>query len=115
MEFLATPTSAPPKNLYPCLATISLTPHGTEQRARRRSSSSFISNDDDNALRRVISGGRRRSSAGLDQTGATEQHPGESTFGRWYWRVQAGAADVSTDVVELTTLHNVLWKAWHVY
>ena len=107
MEFQVRSTVSPPKNLYPCLATITITPTPATDRSRRLSSGSQGGGDDDgNALRRVISGGRRKSSFGTaavsgsaeDRRRSIEASRGgapEETTGKWYWRVQAGSNEVS--------------------
>lgn len=101
MEFHKSSTTSSPKNLYPCLATITITPPAPEPRNRRLSTGSYGS-DDDNALRRVISGGRRKSSFGPVAGGGDEHRKSfagnaghEEGSGKWYWRVQAGVNEVS--------------------
>ena len=103
-------TTPPPKNLYPCLATITLGPH-TDKSSRRMSGSAV--SDDEGGLKRVMSGGRRKTSFGqvadrgdlrdaarksMDSgTGAgSGMGGGQVERGTWYWRVQAGVNDVST-------------------
>jgi hypothetical protein len=109
MEFVATNSVSPPKNLYPCLATITVHPHG--DKSRRLSTSSRTSGGDrddgeENVLKRIASGGRRRSDAaerrksltgaGLSgEGGVTGGAMGVPDRGTWYWRVQAGVTDVS--------------------
>lgn len=98
-------TTPPPKNLYPCLATITLGPH---DKLSRRQSGTAVS-DDEGGLKRVISGSRRKTSFGqvadrgdlrdasrksIDQ-GAGGMGAGQVEKGTWYWRVQAGVNDVS--------------------
>lgn len=60
MEFKPNFNSTPPKNLYPCLATITLGP--SSDKSIRRMSGSAVSDDD--GLKRVISGNRRKTSFG---------------------------------------------------
>jgi len=101
MEFRPIHTSTPPKNLYPCLATLTL---GAEKSGRRLSMTSN-SGDDEGGLKRVISGGRRNTSFGQvadrgDNHGQRKSFDGTATAGgglekgTWYWRVQAGVDDV---------------------
>lgn len=108
MEFLSKYDGVPPKNLFPCLATITI---GDPRPARRMSGGSFSGKSDDgaddggNALKRVISGGGRRKSsfgaaASAGQTAEERRAslaPGNdhNAKGTWYWRVQAGVTDVS--------------------
>lgn len=120
MEFLPSSTLAPPKNLYPCLATISL---GAPQLGRRGSGSlkgPKAEDEDGNPLMRAISGNRRRTSFGVaaERTSGEERRKslsadgvggatgtgsgagtgtgtGQADEGTWYWRVRAGATDVS--------------------
>jgi hypothetical protein len=105
MEFLTTTPHQPPKNLYPCLATITVSPtQSTSDRSRRLSSGSAGGGDGENPLQRVISGNRRKSSFGdIAVTGGGGERRrsfvgagvGEEGSGKWYWRVQAGVTDVS--------------------
>lgn len=118
MEFQTNRTTLTPKNLYPCTATITVVPHGTDNRARRLSAASFGSNsggggggdaDADNGLKRVISGGRRKTSFGVvadrgdladgarrrSFSGDGGSLNRDENNGKWYWRVQAGTVDVS--------------------
>jgi hypothetical protein len=99
MEFRTSHTSTPPKNLYPCLATLTI---GGDKSSRRTSTSG----DDEGGLRRVISGNRRKTSFGQvadrgDTYGPRKSLDGGATGagglekGTWYWRVQAGVDDVS--------------------
>lgn len=109
MEFLPNNTVPPPKNLYPCLATITITPSTTD-RTRRQSTTSSTGGDDDNVLKRIASGGRRKSDAsarrkslvagsgsvvGDSAIGGQGAGVGFKDKGTWYWRVQAGVTDVS--------------------
>lgn len=101
MEFLAKPQLPPLKNLYPCLATITVTPAGRPENKSRRLSSSSGGGDEENPLKRVMSGGRRKSSFGAiavsgGGSGDGAKKSGEyQPTGTWYWRVQAGVSDVS--------------------
>lgn len=123
MEFLSQNTTSAPKNLYPCLAIVTITPSSTD-RTRRQSTGSGVATEDDNVLKRIASGGRRKSDASqrrksltADQISAgitAEQLAGLGggvgsgghghaaiagseikDKGTWYWRVQAGVTDVS--------------------
>jgi hypothetical protein len=62
MEFLSQNTTSAPKNLYPCLAIVTITPSSTD-RTRRQSTGSGVAAEDDNVLKRIASGGRRKSDA----------------------------------------------------
>jgi hypothetical protein len=96
MEFLGHPDLPALKNLYPCLATITVTPPGHDNKSRRLSAGS--GGEDENALKRVISGGRRKSSFGAG-TGLGDERRKSGEYqptGTWYWRVQAGVTDVSS-------------------
>ena len=95
----------PPKNLYPCLATLTL---GNEKPGRRLSMNSNAS-DDEGGLKRVISGNRRNTSFGqvADRgdrksfdAGPRPSAGGVMDKGTWYWRVQAGVTDVSWSIRE---------------
>lgn len=120
MEFKPSLNTNPPKNLYPCLATITLGP--SSDKSSRRLSGSAVS-DEEGGLKRVISGGRRKTSfgqvadrgdirrsidasAGAGGGGAAGGGGGgggrksfegaaQAERGTWYWRVQAGVNDVS--------------------
>jgi hypothetical protein len=102
MEFRPNLTSPPPKNLYPCLATITLGTGGGDKNARRMS---MNSSDDEGGLKRVISGNRRNTTFGQvadrgdirrsSEAGAGGIGGGQVEKGTWYWRVQAGVSDVS--------------------
>lgn len=79
MEFLSQTPNVTTKNVYPCLASITIAPaseHGaTSARSRRLSASSAegsaVGEDgDDNLIKRVISGGRRKSSFGTNTNNA---------------------------------------------
>ncbi|KAK4689492.1 hypothetical protein P7C73_g613, partial [Tremellales sp. Uapishka_1] len=111
MEFLTTSPVQPPKNLFPCLATVTLSPINESARTRRLSTSSIGNNDNDdgNALRRVLSGGRRKSSFG-QTTGAHPQAGSEDgdINGKWYWRVQVGVTDNHLVLLPLTYPPNSL-------
>lgn len=126
MEFLSNNTIPPPKNLYPCLATISIHPAG--EKSRRLSASSFGSaggGEEENTLTRIISGGRRKSSFGAAAAGEAEGRrkslvpPGGGAVGgsaiadggvpergTWYWRVQAGVTDNALLLLPLTSPPN---------
>ncbi|ORY35453.1 hypothetical protein BCR39DRAFT_509803 [Naematelia encephala] len=117
MEFLSHTTVTPPKNIFPCLATISIHPPATDSKGRRLSTGG--SDDEGNALTRVISGGnRRRTSFGptADWNGDSERRksteeakkraPGEE--GRWYWRVQAGVTNSQLVLLPLSQPPNPL-------
>jgi hypothetical protein len=112
MEFQTNRTNLTPKDLYPCTATITVVPHGTDTRSRRLSAASFGSNsggDDETGLKRVISGGRRKTSFGIvadrgdladgqrrrSFSGDGSNANRDENNGRWYWRVQVGTVDVS--------------------
>lgn len=118
MEFLPASNGGTPKNLYPCLATITLS--GPTQLGRRGSTKGDkIDEEDANPLMRAISGNRRRTSFGVaaervsgeerrksfaaDASGTTTgagtgaASGGVSALreeGTWYWRVRAGATEV---------------------
>lgn len=76
MEFLATPPHVAPKALYPCLASITISPAsagtgnivGSNDRSRRLSTGSSgavaSGDEEEGTLKRIISGGRRKSSFG---------------------------------------------------
>ncbi|OCF37873.1 hypothetical protein I316_00097 [Kwoniella heveanensis BCC8398] len=86
MEFLPQSSAPPgtPKNLYPCLAHISISSAPSEPRATRRlSTGSFGSADGEgNALTRVISGNRRKSSFGpIAVTGSNANTSPSATTG----------------------------------
>ena len=107
MEFQTQPPSVSLKNLYPCLATITVVPHGTDMRSRRLSGGS--AGGDDEGLRRVISGGRRRTSFGVvadrgdradDARRKSFSSANGDESGKWYWRVQAGATDVGESFLQ---------------
>jgi hypothetical protein len=104
MEFHAHTTHQPPKNLYPCLATITIHPNPSTFNQSRRLSTGSAGGDDANPLQRVISGNRRKTSFGdASHTGIGERRKSivsanantEDGSGKWYWRVQVGVSDVS--------------------
>ncbi|ORX38592.1 hypothetical protein BD324DRAFT_621513 [Kockovaella imperatae] len=123
MEFKAGSTTPPPKNLYPCLATINITPTPVDR--SRRFSGASQEPDDGNALRRVISGNRRKTSFGeaVVSTSADERRKSieasklsggsaaggkDEVTGRWFWRVQAGTNDTHLILLPLSQPPNPL-------
>ncbi|KAI9637375.1 uncharacterized protein MKK02DRAFT_7075, partial [Dioszegia hungarica] len=116
MEFLPQSTVPPPKNLYPCLATITVTPQAGGDRSRRMSQSSAGDQEDGNILKRIASGGRRKSDASqrrkslvAGQSGqegsaihSTPATGGAKEKGTWYWRVQAGVSNDALILLPLT-------------
>ncbi|KAK8854857.1 hypothetical protein IAR55_003596 [Kwoniella newhampshirensis] len=132
MEFIPSSATAQdkPKNIYPCLATITINSPSSEPRNTRRLSTGSFGSDgggaEGNALQRVISGGRRKSSFGpiaVDSNapgggamgsgrrrsfgigtggGGVGEDEGKGIEGKWYWRVQAGVTDTHLVVLPLT-------------
>ena len=108
MEFLTSFNTTAPRNLYPCLATITVFPPGDHSvKSRKLSVGSFGSgkggDEDENALKRIVSGGRRKSSFGAAAGGNSVEDKRKSLTddgsGKWYWRVQVGATNVSESCV----------------
>ncbi|WVR07446.1 hypothetical protein IAU60_004487 [Kwoniella sp. DSM 27419] len=112
MEFYPVSSAPHPtaKNLYPCLAHITISPNSSDTKGRRLSTGSYTSDNEGggNALSRVISGGGRRKSSfgpGTGQEGMSggarrmsfgasrDGEEAKGVEGKWYWRVQAGVTD----------------------
>ncbi|WVQ81942.1 hypothetical protein IAT38_004069 [Cryptococcus sp. DSM 104549] len=122
MEFLPQSHNHPtPKNLYPCLATITISQSSNDTKSQRRLSAGSFGSDankeDGNPLQRVISGGRRKSSFG-DAAGSgggrrlsfggNKEEESKAQEGRWFWRVQAGVNDTHLILLPLTQPANPL-------
>jgi len=116
MEFNTKPTHAPPKNLFPCLATITISGSQPAERTRRPSAGGAAP-EEGNVLQRVISGGRRKSSFGDTSGNAgflerrrsiTNAGPVEEGTGKWYWRVQVGVSDTHLILLPLSQPANSL-------